>query len=107
MDKNQSNFYSIKKFKNNPKSSNNYNNKFKNFLSNNFKGFQNQNAVKKISINSIKHKESYFPYLYNLIKFDANNSITEEYISKYCLFNEDFNEAVKNEKEIFLTFCVY
>ena len=39
--------------------------------------------------------------LYNMIKIKANNSINLNYLSKYILFNDDYNEAIKYEKRKF------
>jgi len=49
-----------------------------------------------------KNKEDLFcPFLYNMIKFDANNIINNEYLSKYNLYNDDYKEAILYEKRNF------
>ena len=69
--------------------------------------FKEKKKIKKIKSNTnkkhniqIKKKEC-CPNLYNMIKINADNSININYLSKYNLYSDDYEEAIKYEKRKF------
>ena len=54
-------------------------------------------------INNFKKNNSCIPFLYNMIRIDANNFISNEFLTKYVLYIYDYDEAIKCEKRKFLT----